>query len=388
MQSNGPCAAGDPNQSLQALANGASVCGRIQQINDLSPDVDAYRFTLTDPDANGLAKLTLEFDAKGPAFVALLSSPCSPLSASVLHLQVTSCGTQTVAQCLPAGTWYAVIARGTYPTPLAFEDGCGNGQPYVLRASWNDQCTNPCGTGEGCYDIHSGPGCNNAACCTSVCQLDPICCEKSWDQICVDEALQLCNPDPPANDLCIDARPLTVAGGSFTLVGATADQTAVPAGCLTLGGTALGPDVWFSLSDVRGSVTVTTCSSGSLDSAMLVYDASCTSEPIACDDDDATCSSNPLSSRLVFEAQCHHTYLIRIGAVGQQAGSGTISIGLAEPACPGCPADINNDLTVDGLDLTVLLSGWGAAGPADIDNSGTVDGLDLTAVLSAWGSCP
>ena len=63
------------------------------------------------------------------------------------------------------------------------------------------------------------------------------------------------------------------------------------------------------------------------------------------------------------------------------------------PSTPPCPADINDDQLVDGLDLTAVLSGWGDCPfgsdcPADINDDTFVDGLDLTAVLSGWGACP
>jgi hypothetical protein len=62
--------------------------------------------------------------------------------------------------------------------------------------------------------------------------------------------------------------------------------------------------------------------------------------------------------------------------------------------CPGCMAlgDINDDGTIDGLDLLALLGCWGPLQPgcecADINNDGTVDGLDLLALLGNWGPCP
>ena len=52
---------------------------------------------------------------------------------------------------------------------------------------------------------------------------------------------------------------------------------------------------------------------------------------------------------------------------------------------PSCaPSDLNCDGTVNGFDLTALLSNWGGPGSSDINGDGTTDGLDLTAVLSAW----
>lgn len=49
------------------------------------------------------------------------------------------------------------------------------------------------------------------------------------------------------------------------------------------------------------------------------------------------------------------------------------------------PADINRDGSVNGLDLTALLSAWGTnAANADLDGNGNVDGLDLAQLLAAW----
>ena len=53
-----------------------------------------------------------------------------------------------------------------------------------------------------------------------------------------------------------------------------------------------------------------------------------------------------------------------------------------------CPADLDGDGVVDGLDLAILLATWG--GPnviADFNDDGVVDGQDLTVMLAAWGFC-
>ena len=54
-----------------------------------------------------------------------------------------------------------------------------------------------------------------------------------------------------------------------------------------------------------------------------------------------------------------------------------------------CPADFNDDGSVDGNDLGFLLAFWGASGgPADLNGDGSVDGNDLGSLLAAWGPCP
>jgi hypothetical protein len=53
----------------------------------------------------------------------------------------------------------------------------------------------------------------------------------------------------------------------------------------------------------------------------------------------------------------------------------------------GCPADLTVDGSIDGADLSVLLSQWGGSGSADFDGNGIVDGSDLATLLAAWGPC-
>ena len=56
-----------------------------------------------------------------------------------------------------------------------------------------------------------------------------------------------------------------------------------------------------------------------------------------------------------------------------------------------CPADLDGDGRVSGIDLGTLLGRWGAsglaAGRADIDANGTVNGSDLGALIGSWGGC-
>ena len=64
-----------------------------------------------------------------------------------------------------------------------------------------------------------------------------------------------------------------------------------------------------------------------------------------------------------------------------------------EPTGSNCPADLNDDGVVDGIDLGLLLAAWGpcptsGACPADFNDDGAVDGSDLGILLAAWGPCP
>jgi hypothetical protein len=49
-----------------------------------------------------------------------------------------------------------------------------------------------CGSGGDCCSASGGLGCNDVACCETVCALDPFCCETAWDGICAGEAAVNC----------------------------------------------------------------------------------------------------------------------------------------------------------------------------------------------------
>jgi hypothetical protein len=82
----------------------------------------------------------------------------------------------------------------------------------------------------------------------------------------------------------------------------------------------------------------------------------------------------------------------RLGAVGVAfADVGHTYIARLEPVATR-PGDLNDDGTVDVLDLLFLLDAWGecsectrAACPADFNGDCFVDVLDLLFLLDAWG---
>ena len=51
-----------------------------------------------------------------------------------------------------------------------------------------------------------------------------------------------------------------------------------------------------------------------------------------------------------------------------------------------CPADLNGDNFVNGVDLGLLLAAWGTA-EQDITGDGTTDGVDFGIMLASWGPC-
>ncbi len=79
----------------------------------------------------------------------------------------------------------------------------------ICAAEAIDLCSNCGGTSAGtCFEAHGSPSCNDAACCSSVCAVDPWCCTTSWDGICVGEAVDLCpNCGDPETGSCYIVHP-------------------------------------------------------------------------------------------------------------------------------------------------------------------------------------
>jgi hypothetical protein len=51
-----------------------------------------------------------------------------------------------------------------------------------------------------------------------------------------------------------------------------------------------------------------------------------------------------------------------------------------------CPADLNGDNVVNGLDLGLVLAAWGTP-KQDITGDAVTDGTDLGILLASWGAC-
>ncbi|MDA0803040.1 MAG: hypothetical protein O2819_04705 [Planctomycetota bacterium] len=306
-------------------------------------------------------------------------------------------------------------------------------------------------TAGACDQVHPGPYCSDANCCTAVCSVDATCCSTGWDQACVDQAAISCGGattvcdqgDVFFNEIRIDqtgtdldeyieigGAPGTAltgftiivigdgAGGSgvieraFSLAAATIPED----GTLLIGNTGMvlgTPDVssgvasnWLENSDnltfflVTGSTAVVltdldTNDDGVLDiipwTAIVDEVAMIESATIPPTGTEWAYSDQQVGPDTIYVPghvwRCQDSGCWNIGLFDPLAGSDTA--GLANLDCeePSCAADLDNSGVVDGQDLAVVLSSWGEA-LGDIDQNGQVDGADLAALLGSWGVCP
>ena len=69
-------------------------------------------------------------------------------------------------------------------------------------------------------------------------------------------------------------------------------------------------------------------------------------------------------------------------------GNGILDI--CESGLTNCPADFNQDGSVNAADIAQILNAWGPAPGLpglDLVPDGVINGADLAALLSAWGPC-
>jgi hypothetical protein len=104
------------------------------------------------------------------------------------------------------GNGNCCVANGT---PGCADETCCNivcgADPYCCDVEWDGQCTEQalglcdcsagvCGPDNGnCCFANGTPGCEDAACCNTVCGADPFCCDVEWDGLCAEQAAGLCD---------------------------------------------------------------------------------------------------------------------------------------------------------------------------------------------------
>lgn len=86
---------------------------------------------------------------------------------------------------------------------IAWDGNCALIASFSCEEDNEGTCGDP-NSGD-CNEANDLPACNDEACCTSVCELDPSCCSTAWDLICAALANTICNSScqlvPPFNTI-------------------------------------------------------------------------------------------------------------------------------------------------------------------------------------------
>ncbi len=198
--------------------------------------------------------------------------------------------------------------------------------PCVVLA--NALCLSCPGVGA-CDQTHGTPGCDDANCCSLVCQEDPLCCDEDfgWSEVCVGLAVDLCGLAPD-NDDCGNALPIGKGDTLFSISNASSDGASHFGDC---GWDAtFTKDVWYDYTaDCEGYLAVSTCSQAAFQTWIGVYqDCGCplgALDLLACETDSPGCANNTATVGGIFVNQ-GDCYKIRIGALAPQQGGGTVTV--------------------------------------------------------------
>ena len=118
----------------------------------------------------------------------------------------SACASQAMNSCQCGGsdTGDCFSANGT---PYCSDGTCCDtvcaADPFCCDTTWDNICATSalddclgCGgvsTGS-CTVANNSPHCDDEACCETVCQLDPFCCNTAWDGVCASTAAAECCP--------------------------------------------------------------------------------------------------------------------------------------------------------------------------------------------------
>jgi hypothetical protein len=305
---------------------------------------------------------------------------------------------------------FAVTAGNTYYVRVGgYDEGDGTGAAFgagSLTLTFTEGFAG-CPSAGGCDVAHGTPGCEDTACCNTVCALFPDCCSVAWDQSCVDIAIPecgfyVCTPGAIANDCATNATTITASGAyPFSTNGATMDGPNHAGATCASGSDIFDHDVWFKfVSPANGSVNLSTCGAVSYDNKLAVYDLG--TDPasfnyndldtalIACNDDGASGDCNTTTdppttyaSELSATVEVGRTYLIRNGSYATgDTGVGTLTVTLPTPCqiesgsaeSEPCGDSLNDGCNSAGgpaenLALGSVINGtfWADAGTRDTD---------------------
>ncbi len=199
-------------------------------------------------------------------------------------------------------------------------------------------------------------------------------------------------PQPPANDLCVNAQTVALGADSTTSVNGTNLLAGTEGGASCQAASA---DVWYRVTmPSAGTLSLNTCTSANFDTVMSVF-TGCpgAGTELACSDDGAGCGNS--GSRISLGSLASgQTVLVRIAGFGGAVGAFTLNVSHALPSVPPSPSvgpDVVTNVITDvanwGTDasgaITAFSVGTDSCNPGDypvlwIDSSGYAPDYDST----------
>lgn len=264
--------------------------------------------------------------------------------------------------------------------------------PVCCEVSWDQSCVDAedelcddynCPSAGACDAFHAGPGCENESCCTFLCTFDAFCCYAIWDEVCAREAAALCGAspcsighDPSAIELVEICYERIDEG--CNKVGDTATVVACGAKYESTISTESTRDTdWFRLDALgcRADLTITS----EFPLLALVLRGACEG-PLQLVQSFEVPSCTARSVTLAGA----NDWLVIAAATNDRPFRSAFPCDVDDPdAPPPDPADPPERPSFFGLHYRVSFAQHLV--PGDINGDGTVNGSDLASLLSGWG---
>ncbi len=264
--------------------------------------------------------------------------------------------------------------------------------PLCCEVTWDQNCVDAedelcddfnCPSAGGCDVFHAGPGCDDESCCTFLCTFDAFCCYAIWDEVCAREALALCGASPcsighdPSAIVLAEICYQRIDEGCNRVDGAS---TLVACGQTfesTVSTESTRDTDWFQLDALACGVEITLESE--FPALAIVVRGPCEG-PMQLIEilEVAPCTSASL------KLAAANDWLVIGAANADRPFRSAFPCDVEDPdAPPPDPGDPPSVPSFFGLHYRVSFAAQIVAG--DINGDGSVDGADLAALLSGWG---
>ncbi len=371
-ETNDPCEGG----ASEPITIDSTISGNFQD----GSDADVFEFELTDSDGDGATRLRIDLMSSIPCRIEVRESACPAGDPSLLTVSSLACITYTGINCLPPGDFYLRVI------PEASPLDCQSTVHYIFDITAREYCEEPCDNPGDCLEPRESPGCNDPDCCALVCEEVPLCCEWGWDESCASIAAEICGGPLPVNDQCTTALPIQTSPVQFRHLLSTVTSSPDTA-CIEKKTTTSG-DVWFQHTvSCQDELLFDTCNNTIFNTVIEIFTGTCENlQPVVCNVSAPLCPLGRSQARIETPT-CGETLFIKVSGIDDSTGFGQLSVSCLGPSCE-CPGDLDLNGTIDGSDVGIFLSQWGATqGPADIDQNGIVNGSDFGILLASWGLC-
>lgn len=292
--------------------------------------------------------------------------------------------------------------------------------PLCCEFEWDQACVDAeeelcddfnCPSAGACDQFHASVGCEDETCCGFLCEFDPFCCYSIWDETCARESPMYCG----ASACSIGHNPIAIELPEICYQRLDDGCNKVGAGsiaalCGKIYESTIASDVprdtdWFRL-DALGCASAVITFNTEFPLLALVVQGACDG-PLQMQQ---AIEVEPCSNGSMTVVNAPDSWLVVSAGNIDRVFRGEFPCDIPDPADPppgpddppfepgffglhyranfiaaAIAGDINGDGYVDGVDLSILLSGWGGSGPADLNHNGIVDGADLTTLFSNWG---